>query len=83
MFVFGGDIVSIFVIGIEETFGICVKERHGKMDTFKVSTFDREISRLGSTAAENDRIKSVNQFFCRDIFANFGVGNKIDPFCFH
>src|SRR5688572_33097394 len=53
------------------------------MDSLQVAAFDGEVAGFGGAGAKDDGVEIGEEFFSREIAADFGVANELDALAFH
>ena len=78
VFVFGVYIIAVFEVGIEQAFGIFVQILNSLMYAVEFAAFDGQVAGFECADAEHDRVVFIEEIFCWQVCANFGIGDKLD-----
>ena len=78
VFVFGVDVLAVFEVGVEQAFGVFVQILNGLMYAVEFAAFDGQVAGFERANAEDDRVVFIEEIFCRQVCANFGIGDKLD-----
>mmetsp|Transcript_8619 Transcript_8619/g.17357 ORF Transcript_8619/g.17357 Transcript_8619/m.17357 type:complete len:238 (-) Transcript_8619:603-1316(-) len=83
----GSDEVLLLPLGFQRAFfgheqSLLVRrqEFHGKVNAFEVSSWNRQITGLGSTHAKRNGVVICTQFVHINVSSNIGVRDKLDTF---
>ena len=83
MFAFCKLIWEFCKIGIQKAFCYLFQEIHCKVDSFCISSWNLDISRMGSSAAEKDTVIIFQKLLRGNVHTNVDVGDKLHAFLFH
>ena len=75
--------LGLAILDVPKLLGVGPEELHSVTNVVELAAFDRQIARLGCTAAQHDRVKVFHQLLGRNIDADFDATFEDDAFGLH
>src|SRR5688572_31215154 len=83
MFVFGRNIFTVSMIGIEQALGIGMEKIHGEMDAVELAAGYGQVARFCRAATEHNGIKLLFELGGGKIVTDSGIGHELNAFLGH